>query len=79
MAYPQHIGEAIETATRPSDFISVSLLGSGWAAMHWTYDPDGFWDVQQTGISRYKTRDEAIIEARIWSKSDGIALHSELL
>lgn len=65
--------------------IEVSLLGSGWAAIHtvtvYVHDdgPDSgvaysYPDIQQTGIDRYRTRAEAVIEARQWSESDEIPL-----
>lgn len=55
--------------------ITVSLLGSGYAAIHLvdvTDEYGTYTDVQQTGIGRYKTSKEAIVEARMWSKSDEI-------
>lgn len=56
-----------------SDYITVSLIGSGHAALHMTH-VDGYWDIQQTGIGRYKTYEEAVAEARDWSRSDEIRL-----
>ena len=57
------------------DYITVSLLGSGYAALHMTWDSEAqFYDVQQTGIGRYETRDKAETEARSWSISDQIEL-----
>ena len=54
------------------------LLASGWAAVHVAMfdDGDGIWypDMQQTGIGRYRTREEAENEARDWSRSDKIPL-----
>lgn len=64
-------------------YITVSLLGSGYAAVHRVLvkemNPDGtwdepYWDVEQTGIGRYSTRDEAVVEARDWAKSEEIKL-----
>jgi hypothetical protein len=50
--------------------MSVQLLGSGWAAVHMVLVKDDelgeYWDVQQTGIGRYATRDEAVKEAVNW-------------
>lgn len=57
--------------------LDVSLLGSGYAAVLYvdvTDDHGTYTDVQQTGIGRYKTRKEAVIEARMWSESDEIPL-----
>lgn len=55
------------------DYLCVSLLGSGYAAIHmrWYADMGGY-DVEQTGIGRYQTHAEAVIEARMWSVSDEI-------
>jgi hypothetical protein len=65
-------GAATEDKT---SFITVQLLGSGYAAIHWSwYAEDDMWDVTQTGIGRYKTYAEAEEEARIWSESDEIRL-----
>jgi hypothetical protein len=59
-------------------YITVSLLGSGYAALHmgWFRDKDGneYPDCINTGIGRYKDRKKAEIEARSWSKSDEIPL-----
>lgn len=55
-----------------SPYIHVSLLGSGYAAVMMEWQPEGFWDVFQTGIGRYKTREEAVIEAKIWSETDEV-------
>lgn len=55
--------------------LTVSLLGSGYAAVHLVdvTDKNGtYTDVQQTGIGRYATRKEAVVEARMWSQSDDI-------
>ena len=60
--------------------ITVMLLGSGLAAVHMVQVRDtelgDYWDVQQTGIGRYKARDRnrAVGEAYSWSKSDEIPL-----
>lgn len=62
--------------------ITVQLLGSGYAAVHMVKVKDDhgeYWDVQQTGIGRYKTRAEAEREARSWSKSDCIQLDDNLM
>lgn len=56
-------------------YISVSLLGSGWAAIHFVEVLEQgkkmpYWDVQQTGIGRYKTKQEAISEAKLWAEAE---------
>ena len=57
------------------DYICTALLGSGYAAIHmrWCADMEGY-DIQQTGLGRYRTREEAIREAQDWSCSDEIEL-----
>lgn len=64
------------TPSKPNpDYITVMLLGSGYAAVHMRYydDMEGY-DIQQTGIGRYVQKKAAITEARSWSASDDIAL-----
>jgi hypothetical protein len=59
--------------------MTVQLLGSGYAAVHMVLVEDDnlgqYWDVQQTGIGRYRTRQEAEQEAIGWSISDEISLY----
>jgi len=61
------------------EYITVSLLGSGYAAVHMVLvhnEDDEYWDVQQTGIGRYKYREDAEIEARIWARNEEIRLYN---
>lgn len=57
-------------------YITTALLGSGHAAVNMVLikddDDEAYWDVQQTGIGRYKTRKEAEVEAQMWAKTEGI-------
>lgn len=55
-------------------FITVKLLGSGYAAVMFAEYEDMEWnlDVVQTGIGRYKTREEAEVEAKAWAFAEGI-------
>ena len=55
------------------DYITTALFGSGFAAIHvrWYGDMNGY-DIQQTGIGRYGTRDEAIKEAKQWAAAEQI-------
>lgn len=57
------------------DYITVALLGSGYAAIHmrWDADMNGY-DVQQTGLGRFAMKQGAIIEATDWARSDEIEL-----
>ena len=53
--------------------ITVGLLGSGYAAIHLvdvTDEHGTYTDVQQTGIGRYRTREEAIAEAKMWAEAE---------
>jgi hypothetical protein len=57
--------------------IDVDQLGSGWAAVHLVDVTDNhgtYTDIQNTGIGRYRTREEAVKEAKSWSRSDEIPL-----
>ena len=56
---------------------------TGWTVVHRVladWDGDGaYWDNQQTGLGKYKTRTEAVREAQSWSASDGIPLREGLV
>jgi len=57
--------------------ITVQLLGSGYAAVCLVdVRPEGavnsYTDVQQTGAGRYRTYEEAAIEARQWAEAEGL-------
>lgn len=59
------------------EHITVYLSITGWTAVHRvliqdTETGDEYWDNQQTGIGKYKTREKAMVEARSWGKSDEI-------
>lgn len=58
--------------------LDVYLSITGWTVVHRAkanWDGDGeYWDNMNTGIGKYKTRAEAIVEAKSWSESDGIPL-----
>lgn len=72
-------GALLETIDK-ADYITVTLLGSGYAAVHMTHvaSNDGlnnsYWDVQQTGVGRFASPVLAEREARQWSESDKIKL-----
>jgi hypothetical protein len=56
-------------------YIGTQLLWSGWAAVHYVkveQSGQSYWDIQQTGIGRYKTQEEATKEAKQWSEGEGI-------
>lgn len=48
------------------------LLGSGYAAVMINYYDDSYEDIQQTGIGRYKTSEEAEKEAKEWAEAEDI-------
>ena len=56
--------------------ITVKLLGSGFAAIMLVEVTDEklgtYTDIQQTGIGRYKTKQEAESEAKHWANDEGI-------
>lgn len=58
------------------ELITVEMLGSGFAAIHRVLIKDSklgeYWDIEQTGIGRYDTREEAEAEAKNWAISDEI-------
>lgn len=51
--------------------ITVTSGMSGWFAvmLHWNTDHGGFWEPWTTGIGRYATKEEAIIEAKDWAEA----------
>lgn len=61
------------------EMLTVLKLGSGYAAVHMVeVKTEGYsgtyWDIQQTGIGRYATHEEAAGEARGWSTTEEIRL-----
>lgn len=66
------------------EMITVECLGSGFAAVHRVLIkddefPEAYWDVQQTGFGRFNNSEEAEVEAKSWSESDGIRLSPKLI
>lgn len=56
--------------------LETCRLGSGWAAVllvDVTTEDGTYTDVQQTGLGRYATREEAEVEARQWAEVEDIA------
>lgn len=60
------------------EYLDVDFGGSGYYAVHLREDEDGFIDVWNTGIGRYKKRQQAVNEAISWSKADEIPLREGL-
>lgn len=58
------------------EHITVYLSITGWTAVHRVLvqedDNEPYWDNQQTGIGKYKTREEALVEAKMWGKAEEI-------
>ena len=63
-------------------YIGVTSGMSGWFAIECVLvdDPElgEYWDIQQTGVGRYKERRQAVLEAISWSESDEIKLANGL-
>ncbi len=63
-------------AAEQKNYITVFESSGGWKAVHvwWNDDPDigGFWEPYQTGFGLYKTRDEAVLEAKSWAEEEEI-------
>lgn len=63
-------------AQRPADYrghwISVYQPIAGWKAIEYWWNPDmgGFWEPWQTGFSAWATKDEAVIDAKVWAEAE---------
>ena len=60
-------------------YITVTRGMSGWFAMevhYWEDDKGGFYEPYQTGIGRYKTREEAVEEGLAWAEAEGIKFYA---
>jgi hypothetical protein len=55
-------------------YITTYKGGSGWFAVqiHWNPDMGGFEEINQTGVGRYATKEEAEDEGKQWAKSEGL-------
>ena len=53
-------------------FITTTQGMKAWFAVHVWWNPEGFWEPYDTGLGRYLTEEEAIVEARIWATMSGI-------
>ena len=58
------------------NFITVTQGMSGWFAVHMWYNEEdldfGFWEPYDTGMGRYATREEAVVEAKEWADQTGM-------
>jgi hypothetical protein len=53
----------------------ISVTGpalSGYFAVMYWWNPSGFWEPWETGIGRYPTKEEAIVEGKAWAESEGL-------
>ena len=59
---------------RKETHISVTgpAISGYFAVMYWWNDEDdgGFWEPLQTGLGRYATKEEAIVEAKYWAEAE---------
>lgn len=53
-------------------FITLTQGMSGWFAVMYWWNPEGFWEPYDTGIGRYATPDLAETEAQNWAKEEGL-------
>jgi len=57
-------------ANKSTYYITVSSGMSGYYAVKIIVYPDGFQDIQDTGVGRYPTVEEAIEEAKEWAEEE---------
>ena len=55
---------------RKETHISTTSGMSGYFAVMYWWNPDGFWEPYQTGLGRYATKQEAEIEGRSWAEAE---------
>ena len=53
-------------------FITTYLPIAGWKAIHYWWNPEGFWEPWQTSDFAYKTEDEAEKYGKFWAKEEGV-------
>lgn len=56
----------------PKDYITVTRGMRGYFAVHVTWNLEGFWEPQQSGVGSYATAEEAEVEAKMWARSEGL-------
>lgn len=62
------------------EYITTYLSITGWTAVHRVLvleegekdSEQAYWDNQQTGIGKYRTRKEAEVEAKSWAECEEI-------
>lgn len=65
-------------APHPRAYITVSHGMGGWFAVLVIWTAEGFYDVEQTGLGRYETREEAVAEARWWAHDEKLPVRGLL-
>jgi hypothetical protein len=53
-------------------FITVYEPIAGWKAIHywWNSADGGFWEPWQTGMFAFATKQEAIVDAKLWAEAE---------
>ena len=57
--------------------VTVGQGMSGWFAALMVWNKEGFYEPWNTGFGRYKTREEAVAEARDWAEAEGLELGAD--
>lgn len=55
-----------------ASFITTHKGGVGWMAVHVWWNPDGYFEPYQTGIGRYRTKEEAEADGRDWADAEDL-------
>lgn len=53
----------------------IGVIGtaiSGYFAVMYWWNPEGFWEPVCSGIGRYATKEEAIAEGKQWAKAEEV-------
>ena len=57
-------------------YIDVYHAIGGWQSKMVAFFPeDNMWDVVQTGLGPYRTREEAIEDAKCWAEYENVPFH----
>lgn len=75
------IREITETEFNKSQYpvIGVTQGMSGYFAVMYWWNPEGFPEPYETGFGRYPDRESAVLEARAWASCEDIKLDPSLL
>lgn len=64
-----------EVPAGPPPHVTVAQGMSGWFAVLVSWNDEGFWEPEQTGVGRYDERFDAEVEAMEWADDEGLAFH----